>query len=218
VKFILADGITNPLADHHKFSHTDPIADPVTLPESIVSDPAGFAQDPAAGGQPFVLATPHHAPASTIAAQMGAPAAQLLTAPLRDPVTVFYFDHPHTLKEIVKDPIYDNYPLPETIFQNPVNTAAEGIGVQTGAAQAEMLRLGTIPAADFTTVAYLDQPHTAVWLDRQYTLKELTKDPIADLYTVVENLPGGGGGTLAEGVAGGGPVVNPVWNLPGMMF
>lgn len=204
VKFIVADGITNPLADHHKFSHTDPIADPVTLPESLMTEPAGFAQEPAAGAQPFVLATPHHAPPSTIAAQMGGPAARMLSMPLTDPATAWYFEGTYTLKEIPKDPVFDHYTVPE--------------GVPDPASHSEMLRINTTPVSDLTTVAFLDQPHTAVWLDRQYTLKEVTKDPIADVYTLAENLPGGGGGTAAEGVAGGVPVVNPVWNLPGMMF
>lgn len=82
-------------------------------------------------------------------------------------------------------------------------------------AQAQAL---TTPVTDAVTIAWLDQPQTAAWLDRITTLKEIAKDPITDVITIWENLPGGGGGTLQEGVTGGGAVVNPVWNLPGMMF
>lgn len=88
--------ITDPIVDKHPYK--DPITDPVTIPENIVTDPAGFAPDPSTGAQPYVLATPHHAPTSTIAPQMGMPsAAQLATTPLRDLRTMFYHDRLHTL-------------------------------------------------------------------------------------------------------------------------
>ena len=222
--------------------HKDPILDPITIAEGHQIDPGPLATNPAlAGLQPFVLATPHHAPASTIAAQMGAPA-QLAhnTTPLRDYVTALSFDHPHTFKELTKDPLTDVYTLPETIFPDPTNTAAEGIGVQTGigqvinpavqmqalmaqapqtaAGQFQGAQLASTPLTDVITVAYFDRPNTLPWWDHPHTIKEVLKDPITDPITIVENLPGGGGGTLQEGVAGGGSVINPVWNLPGMMF
>lgn len=252
VKLVVADGFTNPIADRHtikevitdhvsdKFIHKDPIQDPVTLPETYVPDPGPLAVDPAVAAQPFVLATPHHAPAATIAAQMGGgqTAAQFATTPVRDLITLAHYDRLYTWKELIKDPLMDLYTLPETVIPDPTNTAAEGIGVQTGggqvvnpamqaqamqaqamqgqASQAQMYRF-TTPLTDVATVAALDHYHTLPWLD-YHTIKEVVKDPITDVYTLPENLPGGGGGTLQEGVAGGGPVVNPVWNLPGMMF
>ena len=194
--------------------------------------------NPAAGLEPFVLATPHHAPAATIAAQMGTAAgAQLQTIPTIDVSTIFWLDRHHTIKEIAKDPIFDRITLPENVIPDPTNTLAEGIGglnpgggvvnpaVQQFAAMAQpgfaaqMGQMITNPLVDRPhTIAYLDQPHTIPAHDL-YTLKELIKDPIQDPITIWEGLPGGGGGTLQEGVGGlGGININPVWNLPGMMF
>ncbi len=239
-------GGKNPLADIYppkapvkdpvfdKVFHKDPLYDQFSLPETIYPGPAPL-EFSSPGLQPFVLATPHHAPASTIAAQMGGPGAlHPGTTPIWDITSVLY-DRPYTFKEVAKDPIQDVYTLPETIYNDPTNTAAEGVGVQAGpgqvvnpAMQQQMLmaaphpgpaQVATHPLADATTVAYFDRPHTTPWFDTPYTFKEVTKDPITDPVTYVsEQIPGGGGGTMQEGVGGGGSVVNPVWNLPGMMF
>ena len=220
---------TDPVVD--KALHKDPLHDQFSLRETTHPDPNGLLVS-SPGLQPFVLATPHHAPASTVAAQS---ALHYGTTPIWD-ITSAVYDRPHTLKEILKDPIQDLYTLPETIFNDPTNTAAEGVGTQAGpgqvvnpAMQAQMLiawrpqasaaQFATHPLADSATVAYFDRPHTTPWFDTPYPFKEVAKDPITDPVTLIsEQIPGGGDGTMQEGVGGRGSVVNPVWNLPGMMF
>jgi hypothetical protein len=112
LKSVLADGIKHPNADPVTFKEVttdlladkpafkDPIVDPVSLIEPVAEP--GFAADPDAGAQPFVLATPHHAPASAIAAQMGGPAARMASAPITDPATALYFDRAHTRRRSSK--------------------------------------------------------------------------------------------------------------------
>ena len=241
---------TDPLVD--KAPYKDPVLDPITLPENIFTDPGSIVTNPALGAQPFVLATPHHAPASTIAAQTGVPAAaQIATTVIADIGTIHALDRQHTFKELIKDPIFDPITLPETVIPDPTNTAAEGVGVNLGggavvnpalqaqalqaqAAQAQAMQaqamqaqaaqavsgaqLATTPLSDVATALYFDRPHTLAYFDQPHTIKELIKDPITDPITWVETIPGGGGGTLQEGVGGGGLTTNPVWNLPGMMF
>jgi hypothetical protein len=72
------------------------------------------------GAQPFVLATPHHAPEATIAAQLGGAAfGYANTTPIRD-LTLAWTDTYHSLyKEVAKDPITDTYTLPENILNDP---------------------------------------------------------------------------------------------------
>jgi hypothetical protein len=158
---------------------------------------------------------------------MGAAAPGLKSA-LADRATILWFDRIHTIKELIKDPIYDVLTLPETVIPDPTNTLAEGIGVNVPggyvtnpAIQAFSAQAQPVAAAlsNIATTIYLDRPHTLAWFDSPHTIKELIKDPIQDPVTLPETYGGGGGGTLQEGVGGiGGVVTNPVWGLPGMMF
>jgi hypothetical protein len=247
--FTIKEIITDPLVDKHVYK--DPIRDPITIPEGIIPDPTntiaegiggidpgGIVTNPvfgpqAMGAQPFVLATPHHAPASTIAAQMGAAgAAQLAKTPIQDIHTIIWYDRPHTIKELVKDPIRDPITIPEGIIPDPTNTIAEGINIDPGnivtnpafggqlAAQPMMAFAQAQPGLSaaqknpltdgLTTVVldrpptnpYLDAPHTPYYFDH-HTIKEIIKDPVSDPITWVEGIGGGGGPyTIQEGVGG----------------
>jgi hypothetical protein len=236
LKSIFADGLKPPhvdtiketITDHisDKFVPKDPVLDPGTLPEQIFAPPESIQ---ATQMQPFVLATPHHAPASAITAQMGGVAASHQTTLAHLDITLAALDR-HTFKELVKDPIFDQYTLPETVVPDPTNTAAEGIGSQQGQnvvpemytrAIGGTTPIASLPAYDVLhTVPSWDVHHTSPVLDRHWTLKEIAKDPITDTYTQIsEYFPGGNpGGTIQEGVGVGGYGGYPVWNLPGMMF
>jgi hypothetical protein len=209
--YTVKEVITDPLVDKHVYK--DPIRDPITIPEGIIPDPTntlaegvggidpgGIVTNPAAQGfaaqgfaaQPFVLATPHHAPASTIAAQMGAAGmAQLAKTPIQDIHTIIWYDRSHTLKELTKDPILDPITWREGVIPDLPNTIQEGIGgVDPGgiltnpAAGAQFAAQPMMafaqggagisaqpknPLADNITTVLLDRPHTHPYLDSPQT-------------------------------------------------
>jgi hypothetical protein len=245
LKSIIADGhkpphvdtIKETITDHisDKFVAKDPVLDPGTLPEHIFGPPESIQ---ATQMQPFVLATPHHAPASAITAQMGGVSASHQFTLAHLDATLAALDR-HTFKELVKDPIFDQYTLPETVVPDPTNTAAEGIGSQQGQnvvpemytrAMGGANPIASLPAYDILhtapvfdpphTVPAFDTPRTVPISDHPYTLKEIAKDPLADVYSQITEYIGGnpGGGTIQEGVGVSGYGGYPVWNLPGMMF
>src|ERR1019366_3737321 len=112
---------------------------------------AAFA-DP--GAQPFVLATPHHAPPEALLAQMPGGAAAQLTTVITDIVTSVYSDRPNT--SVYADPgggtsVYADPGGGTSVYADPPHTGV-----------------------------YADPPHTGVYADPPHTIKELAKDPIQD--------------------------------------
>jgi hypothetical protein len=121
---------------------------------------AAFA-DP--GAQPFVLATPHHAPPEALLTQIPGGAAQLTTV-VTDIVTSVYSDRPNT--SVYADPgggtsVYADPGGGTSVYADPGG--------------------GTSVYADPPhTSVYADPPHTSVYADQPHTIKELAKDPIQD--------------------------------------
>ena len=112
---------------------------------------AAFA-DP--GAQPFVLATPHHAPPEALLTQMPGGAAAQLTTVVTDIVTSVYSDRPNT--SVYADPgggtsVYADPGGSTSVYADPPHTGV-----------------------------YADPPHTGVYADPPHTIKEMTKDPIQD--------------------------------------
>ena len=112
---------------------------------------AAFA-DP--GAQPFVLATPHHAPPEALLTQMPGGAAAQLTTVITDIVTSVYSDRPNT--SVYADPgggtsVYADPGGGTSVYADPGGTSV-----------------------------YADPPHTSVYADRPHTIKEMAKDPIQD--------------------------------------
>ena len=112
---------------------------------------AAFA-DPRA--QPFVLATPHHAPPEALLTQMPGGAAAQLTTVITDIVTSVYADRPNT--SVYADPgggtsVYADPGGGTSVYADPGGTSV-----------------------------YADPPHTSVYADRPHTIKEMAKDPIQD--------------------------------------
>jgi hypothetical protein len=160
IKDVAHDGkhlITDPLVDkqppldkhppldtfHGKDLHKDPLTDPVTYiqeqigtgPGDALVDPGDFGQvvNPAvnaAAGAPFVMATPHQAPAHLLSLQAGVQAAPTATA-----MTLATIDQLHkridTLKEVnhdtQKELIYDTRKelIPETHKELIIDTQKE---------------------------------------------------------------------------------------------
>ena len=112
---------------------------------------AAFA-DP--GAQPFVLATPHHAPPEALLTQMPGGGAAQLTTVITDIVTSVYSDRPNT--SVYADPgggtsVYADPGGGTSVYADPPHTGV-----------------------------YADPPHTSVYADLPHTIKELAKDPIQD--------------------------------------
>jgi hypothetical protein len=171
-KLPIKDLRTDPIADYKipmKDMRKDPITDPTTGVADFYGDPGAQQGDPAfgqaaaaAGMSPFVMATPHQAPAPMVAMQnFGANPAmkpvQLETvkeASLDQTIKEIIHDHPtfkeiihdHTLKEVIADPTYkelvfDTFKEPavdtrkelvETTVEGGPYTAAETVGIPGG--------------------------------------------------------------------------------------
>jgi hypothetical protein len=127
----------DPISDLHKY-RKDPIQDSFLPQEAYRPMPPG---DPAgqsgAGLAPFVLATPHHAPAAPLAMQaaglrqQGAAIFSLKEAHSDgySDVTLKEVTQDHTLKETYKDPILDvKQANADGTFVEPGGTLAEGGG------------------------------------------------------------------------------------------
>jgi len=160
---------TDPLADKHVYKdvHKDPIQDGVTKQYTDpigtgaadifnIPDPTGQVVNPAAarfgaaqmaqqgGLTPFVMATPHHAPAHLLAMQAGAPQAALagvgqqlkpiayetVKEPIRDTLKELIYD---TRKELVydthKELIYETYWEGGPIYDPGPLSTQPGFGV-----------------------------------------------------------------------------------------
>jgi hypothetical protein len=170
MKPIVADsGVPKPVfADHHKWittdplvdkpHHTDPLVDVYTTPQGGIPDPTAAA---AAGAQPFILATPHHASPEALATQMaGIPAAQLSTVQTdiattiqADVHTSIYLD---TQTSVYADTHTSVYADQTSVYADAGNTSVY---------------------LDPHTSVYLDQK-TSVYLDNPHTVKEVALDPI----------------------------------------
>ena len=121
---------------------------------------AAFA-DP--GAQPFVLATPHHAPPEALLTQMPGGAAAQLTTVITDIVTSVYSDRPNT--SVYADPgggtsVYADPGGGTSVYADPGGTS--------------------VYADPPHTSVYADPPHTSVYADIPHTIKEMAKDPIQD--------------------------------------
>jgi hypothetical protein len=158
--YTVKEVITDPIADKHP--HTDPIFDPVYQPGSGIPDPTVLGG--AAGAQPFILATPHHASPEALLTQIPGGGAAQFTTVVTDIVTSVYSDRPNT--SVYADPgggtsVYADPGGGTSVYADPGG--------------------GTSVYADPPhTSVYADPPHTSVYADQPHTIKELAKDPIQD--------------------------------------
>ena len=146
---------------------------------------AAFA-DP--GAQPFVLATPHHAPPEALLTQMPGGAAAQLTTVMTDILTSVYSDRPNT--SVYADPgggtsVYADPSGVTSVYADPGGTSVYGDPPRTS--------------------PYADYPHTSVYAEMPLPIKEIAKDPIQgtifDPGVPVEQFAAAAPGAQAEAAA-----------------